>query len=249
VFPGIKDKWRFQSFVSAKLYLDFLSKGKRIDSFGATKALIFYHRSISQKIFAKYPKVNIGLYEAIDYHGELIIIRGGFGIGAPAAVAEMEELIAFGIKEFISIGLAGSLTSELDIGDYLICSKSFRDEGTSYHYAAPEVDALADSGLVDKLNSAVTKSSNKSLIGASWTTDAPYRETKEEIVFYKNMDAKVVEMESSALYILAQIKQVRCASLFAISDILIGDIWQPKFDHKKINLEELSEMALKALVM
>ena len=61
-------------------------------------------------------------------------VVGGFGIGAPAACVVLEGLIAFGIRRFVSVGLAGSLQPDIGIGDIVVCDRAIRDEGTSYYY-------------------------------------------------------------------------------------------------------------------
>ena len=45
-----------------------------------------------------------------------VAIAGNFGIGAPVAGTILEELIAFGVKRFISIGTAGTLQKNIKIG-------------------------------------------------------------------------------------------------------------------------------------
>ena len=43
--------------------------------------------------------------------------------------------------------------------------------------------------------------------GASWTTDAPFRETEEMIDLCRKQGILAVEMEAAALYALAEVKQ------------------------------------------
>lgn len=56
------------------------------------------------------------------------------GIGAPAAVATMEEMIAFGCRTFIAVGGAGALIPDLALGYAMVVDQALRDEGTSHHY-------------------------------------------------------------------------------------------------------------------
>jgi purine-nucleoside phosphorylase len=79
-----------------------------------------------------------------------------------------------------------------------------RDEGTSYHYSAPADFAEADSDLVKLAAAAVEHTGLRSLIGATWTTDAPYRETAES----RQRQILAVEMEAAALYTFAVVRQV-----------------------------------------
>jgi purine-nucleoside phosphorylase len=50
------------------------------------------------------------------------------------------------------------------------------------------------------------------MVGASWTTDAPFRETAEAIAAARSKGVLAVEMEAAALYAFAQAanKQVLC---------------------------------------
>ena len=45
----------------------------------------------------------------LEETGRRVAVFGNFGIGAPVATANMEELIALGAKSFVSLGTAGSL--------------------------------------------------------------------------------------------------------------------------------------------
>jgi uridine phosphorylase len=67
-----------------------------------------------------------------------IALAGGFGIGAPAAATVLEELIALGAREFISIGEAGCLQPRCAFGEAVVCTGAIRDEGVSHHYAPAE---------------------------------------------------------------------------------------------------------------
>ena len=56
-----------------------------------------------------------------------VAVKGGFGIGAPAAIVVLEELIVQGIRRFLSIGTAGSL--QRDLGHWRYCRLRPRDPG------------------------------------------------------------------------------------------------------------------------
>src|SRR4029450_1601955 len=101
------------------------------------------------------------------FAGEFLLLRhvdrrigvcGGFGIGAPGVVAILEELIALGVRRFVSIGTAGALAKRLRIGDFVICDRAIRDEGVSHHYLAPARYAHACSTLTDQIEAAVRAS-------------------------------------------------------------------------------------------
>ena len=84
--------------------------------------------------------------------------------------------------------------------------------------------------------------------GATWTIDAPYRETKVEIEKYAKQKITTVEMEASALFAIARYRNVKIASAFVVSDLL-GKEWLPnfhRFDVKKAQ-EKLIDVAIECL--
>ncbi|MHA2129872.1 MAG: phosphorylase family protein, partial [Promethearchaeota archaeon] len=56
-------------------------------------------------------------------------ICGNFGIGAPVTGILLEELAAFGIRHFISVGVAGALQNDLKLRSIILCDGAIRDEG------------------------------------------------------------------------------------------------------------------------
>ena len=132
----------------------------------------------------------------------------------------------------MNIGCAGGLQHE----GIFLCTKALRDEGTSYHYESHGHYAFPDKVLTKKLGNSLAKAGLDYEKGASWTIDAVYRETKAEIEKYKKQGIKTVEMESSALFVLAKSKKVKIASAFIVSDTLYGE--RKKF-HREFNFKKL----------
>ena len=170
-----------------------------------------------------------------------VAIAADFGVGAPAAAVMLEELIAWGVKEFVSMGLAGSLRKDLPPGSLVLCTSAYRDEGTSCHYAAGDKPALPDPGLTARLEASLGKNGLAFARGPSWTTDAIYRETPLEIVGYRDLGALVVEMEASALFTVAAFRGVSLAACFSVSDTLAELAWRPEF-HSETTKEGLARL-------
>ena len=146
-------------------------------------------------------------------------------IGAPTAAIAIEELSARGTELFIAVGAAGAVSERLAAGDLAVCSAALRDEGTSHHYAPPEPFALPDPDLTARLRARL----HAAAYGPSWTTDAPYRETAEEIAKYRAEGILTVEMEASCLFTVARITGTAAAAAFVVSDVLHGEEWEPHF--------------------
>jgi uridine phosphorylase len=168
------------------------------------------------------------------------------GFGAPTAVMTLEELVAFGIKEFVNLGAAGGLQQNMHIGDIVICERAIRDEGTSHHYLPVEKYALPCLELTEKLCAAFERKGIPHSKGTSWTTDAPFRETIEELRQYCADGVATVEMEASALFAVGAYRGVSVSAVFAISDILSEEDWSQGY-HSEEKLEGLKQVFAVAL--
>jgi purine-nucleoside phosphorylase len=135
----------------------------------------------------------------------------GCAVGAPFAVLIAEELFASNCQLLVSITSAGQITPAGQTPYFVIIDRALRDEGTSYHYATPSEYGHADPKLVALAVDALKKKGLSVKIGASWTTDAPFRVTAEAIEVARLKGVLAVEMEA-ALYAFAQAanKQVLC---------------------------------------
>lgn len=152
---------------------------------------------------------------------DITVMRGP--IGAPAAVATVEELVALGAQEIWVLGYAGSLDPRLTYGSLLIPDAAHVDEGTSAHYGRTEL-ATPDSELLRL----ITQAAPDALAGALWTTDAVYRETPSQIRHYQAQGALGVDMETSALFHLGAHVGVPVGALMVVSDELFHP-WNPGF--------------------
>jgi uridine phosphorylase len=138
-------------------------------------------------------------------------------IGAPGTVLAVEEMIACGARDFIVLGAAGSLQPDLPIGSVVLPETAIREEGTSHHYEPPDVPATATPAALEALRSAWSGDAEPRA-GLHWTTDAPYREHVTKIDTFRQAGVLAVDMEVSAMYILAKHRGIRCAAILAISD-------------------------------
>ncbi len=163
------------------------------------------------------------------FEGEIAFV-GGFGIGAPAATGILEDFIALGVQEVLSIGTAGGMQPDLAPGDVVVATEAVRDEGVSHHYAPHDIAATPDPTFTDALEAAIARAELKHRRGSSWTIDTPYRETAAEVHHYSAAGVQCVEMEAAALFTVAAFRGVPIASAFCISDSLWDAEWNPHFD-------------------
>jgi uridine phosphorylase len=190
-----------------------------------------------------------GEMHLLDETGGKIAVAKVEGVGGPCAALILEEKAAFGVRKFISIGYAGSLQKDIDIGDIVVCDRAIRDEGVSHHYLAPAKYAGASKEMTGKIICALDNLELKYRVGTSWTIDAVYRETVAEVKSYQTDGVATVEMEAATLFAVAEFRKLQIGSILTISDSLADLKWQPEFHSERANigLENLFKAAVGAL--
>lgn len=128
----------------------------------------------------------------------------GGAVGAPLAVLVAEELFTSGCEALVSMSSAGLIATDVHPPFFVLIDRALRDEGTSYHYLPPNRYVDAESGLIDVVMRAMTDLDTAILRGASWTTDAPFRETAALIASRRAEGIISVEMEAAALLAMGQ---------------------------------------------
>jgi uridine phosphorylase len=131
-----------------------------------------------------------------------------------------EELFASGCRLLVSLTSAGQITPGGPPPYFVIIDRALRDEGTSYHYAPPSEFAEADPELVGTAANALATLTQRSVVGSSWTTDAPFRETAEAIEAARAKGILAVEMEAAALYTFARATNARVLCLAHVTNTM-----------------------------
>src|SRR4029450_11943538 len=142
------------------------------------------------------------LYRFVEAEIEFGIV--GCAVGAAFAGLIAEELFASGCRLLISMTSAGQLVPLQPPPYFILIDRALRDEGTSYHYLAPTEFCAASGRLLSALQGAFDDFRIPVLRGATWTTDAPFRETAEAIAVMQDKRLLAVEMEAAALYAFAE---------------------------------------------
>jgi len=148
------------------------------------------------------------------YHTELDVFEAGgtrFGligcaVGASFAVLLAEQLFASGCRLLISVTSSGQIVESGPTPYFIVIDRALRDEGTSYHYLPPSDYSDADARLVAPALAAVAATGIPVYQGATWTTDAPFRETAAAIEACRTRGILAVEMEAAALYAFARVR-------------------------------------------
>jgi len=131
----------------------------------------------------------------------------GCAVGASFAVLLAEQLAVSGCELLISVTSSGSITPVAESPYFVIIDRALRDEGTSHHYLPPADWSEAPTHLVARLDGQLTGLAQQVVTGATWTTDAPYRETPEAITHAESLGIVAVEMEAAALYAFSTVRE------------------------------------------
>lgn len=173
-----------------------------------------------------------GLGSEIGAHTVYVLERDGLeiavchpGVGGPLSAACFEELIALGCQTFLLCGGAGSLLPDQTLGHLVVPNRAFRDEGLSHHYQRPTHFIDVDETLLARLEVLLNESKVEHTIGASWTTDALYRETPSRIQKRRESGCLTVEMEFASLLAVAKFRKVSLAAILYCGDDLSTDQW------------------------
>lgn len=151
------------------------------------------------------------------YHTELVVFElpglphpvGAIGraVGAPFAVLLAEQLFASGCRALVSITSSGRIAPDLPTAPhFVLIERALRDEGTSHHYLPPaDFAAMTEPALIARIAGRLAAEAPGivALRGATWTTDAPFRETEAAIAAARAAGCLAVEMEAAALYAFA----------------------------------------------
>ena len=133
----------------------------------------------------------------ISYGGENVVLCQA-PVGSAPAAQLLDWLIGYGVREIISAGSCGTL-APFPESTFLVPYRALRDEGTSYHYAAPSRFMEINEKARNAIEAAILEHGMKYQEVITWSTDGFFRETREKVAYRKSEGCSVVEMECSAL--------------------------------------------------
>lgn len=149
------------------------------------------------------------------------------GIGGPSTAIAVEELHHIGADTFIRCGTCGGIELHVQSGDIVIATGAIRYEHTSLEYAPIEYPAVADYDIVNKLKEAADAEGKTSHIGVVQCKDSFYGQHSPESMpvadellnkweAWKRLGVKASEMESSALFVIADARGCRAGACFHV---------------------------------
>lgn len=185
-------------------------------------------------------KSEIGYHPIYEFiHNDQKIALFHPGLGAPFGAGMLEEVIALGCRKFIVSGGAGVLFGDIPVGSIFIPTSAVRDEGTSYHYLPASREVNPSTKAVEAIKATLSKHNLSYDTGKTWTTDAFYRETPAKIQKRKAEGCRVVEMEASAFFAVAQFRGVTLGQILKAGDDVSGTEWDRRNWNEQITQREM----------
>ncbi len=230
-FPIFPDKPRLSAMYGASDIVAYRKQVGRMPDLPTPDGILFcLERGLPWRLRWRIPVRKAGgmngdLYALQKPKGKVGIMTG-FGGGSPMTAELAEEFAAMGVRRMILLTWGGMLQPGMKPGDIIVADRALRDEGTSYHYLPPEKYVHASQALAGELEAAIRSAGHDCSRGTTWTTDAPYRETVDEIRQYQSEGVKTVEMESAGLFTIGQVRGVETAAVIVGMDSLAEFRWQ-----------------------
>lgn len=166
----------------------------------------------------------IPVYQII-WHGKTIGIYQTL-VGGSASVCLLEQALARGVKKFLFYGNCGVLKKDIAAGHLIVPTAAYRDEGTSYHYLP--VSDYVESDTCNRLTEIFDEMHLPYVLGKIWTTDAFYRETRNNMEKRKADGCIAVDMECASIMAAAQFRGVEVYQFLYADDCLDGETWDPR---------------------
>ncbi|TDO95064.1 uridine phosphorylase [Halanaerobium saccharolyticum] len=199
--------------------------------------------------------------EEISYNREYKLLNGLYnnkpisvlshGVGGPGAGVAFTELIKGGVEEIIRVGTAGSLSQKIKDGDLVIASAAVRNDGLTEQLVDLSYPAVADWEIVNRLNQTANELEIKTRTGIVSTIAAFYPEIESlSNNYFSQAGAIAVEMEASALFVIASLNNIKAGAVLAIDGIAVNfdaDSYDPHREEVSQAVEQEIVLALEAL--
>ena len=163
-------------------------------------------------------------------------------IGGPYATLIAEQLRSSGAQVILGLTSAGRVLASVPVPSLVVATAAIRDEGTSYHYLAANRSVLAHGPLADSLSRGLGSLGLPVLSGSVWTTDAPYRETRQQLSEYARQGVLAVEMQAASLFAFGIAREVPVGMVAHVTNAADHEV-----DPFEKGSHELSQRLLEAM--
>lgn len=217
-------------------------------------AIGVFSKFLFYEIIEKFKCKEVGMIRNVNFEKNVYILNYKnqlftffmAGVGGPAIARDIEDLHVQGVEKIIIFGNCGVLDSSIDDCSIIIPNLAYREEGTSYHYIE-ESDAIEiNPKYKEEFIELLKELDFDYTIGATWSTDAFYRETIDKIDYYKKLKVKTVEMEASSIAAVHQYLGIDYFTFYYAGDNLDSVEWDERSLNELSNIDKKKKVAMLA---
>lgn len=224
-----------QPILTPATLLAYRRANGQLPEFPPPRAVIFApQHSLANYVLRRYSvkqvKGFLGDFYLLKRVNGRIALSTNFGIGSPVIGGLTDEFAALGVQQFILIGMAGGLQPGLSTGSLVIATSALRGEGVSQHYLPPQRTVDSSQAMAQRISQILAKQNRSHQLGVTWTTDAPFRELRKDVLEHQQQGILTVEMEAAAMLAVARANERAGLAVFAIADQLYGGEWRMASD-------------------
>jgi len=155
-----------------------------------------------------------------EYEGRPVMVVAT-GIGAPSLTIAVEELASLGVRRVARVGT--TLARTVPLGSLVLAQAAVRLDGTSARYAPPFVPAVPDPELYAAFRNVLAAQHTRWAEGVVASSDAFYADmfplegtpAAAEQADLERWGVVSLDMETSALYVVARLRRLAAVSLCA----------------------------------
>ena len=142
------------------------------------------------------------------------------GMGCPSAAIVIEELVMLGCKRLLRVGTCGGLQPHHRLGDMIVAISAVPQDGTTNTYVHEPHCPTASFELVNTAVLAAKELGQPIHVGPVVSSDVFYNPDGGQYQRWSDRGILGVEMESSVLFTLGALRNVKAGCLLTVSDLL-----------------------------
>ncbi|MBQ0058520.1 MAG: purine-nucleoside phosphorylase [Lachnospiraceae bacterium] len=181
------------------------------------------------------------------YKGKDVSVMG-HGMGMPSAGIYTYELFAFyGVDNIIRVGSAGSIQTDLKVGDVVIAQGACTNSAWANQYELGGTFApIASWELLYKAVQAAEANNTKYVVGNVISSDVFYGEGPDFVKRWSDMGVLCTEMECAAIYMNAAKLGKKALGLLTISDELLTGASMTSYE-RQTTFDQMMKLALEMI--
>lgn len=155
------------------------------------------------------------------FKGKPVSIMGS-GMGMPSISIYAHELFDYyDVQQIIRVGTCGGLLADMQIGDLVLASAASTDSAMNrQRFSGWDFSASADFDLLHRVYAKAIQRGLKIRTGNVFSSDWFYHPDETFIDRVQKMGILALDMESAALYALAQQHARRALTILSVSDVI-----------------------------